>query len=270
MFRCEFFVLSQHSTEPIFGYFALLVDNQVINSGESVYQPDGVDCDLTWTAMPTSLYVGIDLGTTFTGVVYACPPLRTIHTISEWPGTDNNEAKVPTRLFYDNDKLVGWGFAHPGHDTKGNKGRGQEISVVERFKLAIDPALSVSPDTARPMPSSVSKWYKDFLKCLYEHISFLLQALQPQAWSQEVEFMFSIPNLYGPHIIAKFRDFIQSAGFDGGRHHVSIVSLTESQAAIVYASHSLSVFKVRHHAACGCLSWELMSRCLERRSCSCL
>jgi hypothetical protein len=111
--------------------------------GESVYQPDDVDCDLTWTAMPTSLYIGIDLGTTFTGVVYACPPSRTIHTISEWPGTDNNEAKVPTRLFYDNDKLVGWGFAHPGHDTKGNKGRGQEISVVERFKLAIGLGLGL-------------------------------------------------------------------------------------------------------------------------------
>lgn len=204
--------------------------------------------------MPTSLWVGVDLGTNFTGVVYACPPSRTIHTICEWPGTDNNEAKVPTRLFYDNEKLVGWGFADPGHDTKGSKGRGQEINVVERFKLAIDPALGGLSENARPTSSAVSKWYKDFLRCLCEHISFLLQGLRPQEWAQEVEFMFSVPNLYGPHIIAKFRDFIQSAGFDGGRHHVSIVSLIESQAAIVYASHSLSVFKVRQYPACWYIS----------------
>jgi hypothetical protein len=205
--------------------------------GEFVYPRHSVECDLTWTATPTSLYVGIGLGTTFTGVVYTCPPSRTIYTICQWPGSDTDEAKVPTRLFYDNEKLVGWGFAEPGHDNKGSKDRGQGFSVVERFKLAIDLALGGIPDTARPTSSPVSRWYRDFLRCLYEHVSSLLQVLQPEEWSQEVEFLFSVPDLYGPHIIAKFRDFIQSAGFDGCRHHMPIVSLTESQAAIVCASH---------------------------------
>lgn len=90
------------------------------------------------------------------------------------------------------------------------------------------------------------------MSCLYEHIKDVLQRIYPEQWSQEVEFTFTVPNLYGPHIIAKFRDYISDAGFGGGLHHVSLVSLTESQAAIVYASHSLPIFKMR--TACPALA----------------
>jgi hypothetical protein len=197
--------------------------------------------------MPTGLYVGIDLGTTFTGVAYACPPSKAIHIIRDWPGSDTYESKVPTRLFYDREKLLGWGFADPRNSETHSGKDWQTLRVIERFKLEIDPGLefrSVATSKGTNALLDTSRLYKDFLCCLYAHVEKTLQRLYPEAWSKEVEFAFTVPNLYGPHIIAKFREYISEGGFGAGQHHVSIVSLTESQAAIVYASHSLAIFKV--------------------------
>ncbi|KAJ5603966.1 hypothetical protein N7537_006922 [Penicillium hordei] len=66
------------------------------------------------TAMHNCLIIGIDFGTTFSGVSWVTVARFNkddINVITDWPGTSNDEAKVPTRLSYENRaKEPLWGF----------------------------------------------------------------------------------------------------------------------------------------------------------------
>jgi hypothetical protein len=197
--------------------------------------------------MSETLYVGVDMGTTHTGVAYAASGDKAIRAISRWPGTNAKQSKVPTRLFYCDDVLVGWGFDDPEID--GNSFvRGQRVTVVEKFKLEIDSSHTSNVGRTHDdiiRPSKVSKWYTDFLNSLYEHVCHELKGIYPKSWAEcNIEFSFSIPNQYGPHVIARYNELIQSTGFGLGRHHVSSVNMTESQAAVVWAAQRLDFFRV--------------------------
>ncbi|KAJ5196017.1 hypothetical protein N7449_006496 [Penicillium cf. viridicatum] len=65
-------------------------------------------------AMHNCLIIGIDFGTTFSGVSWVTVARfnkEDINVITDWPGTSNDEAKVPTRLSYENGaKEPLWGF----------------------------------------------------------------------------------------------------------------------------------------------------------------
>ncbi|KAJ5956147.1 hypothetical protein N7501_010426 [Penicillium viridicatum] len=66
------------------------------------------------TAMHNCLIIGIDFGTTFSGVSWITVARfnkEDINVITDWPGTRKDEAKVPTRLSYENGaKEPLWGF----------------------------------------------------------------------------------------------------------------------------------------------------------------
>lgn len=64
-----------------------------------------------------TIVVGIDFGTTFTGVAYASSerPDR-VHVLQNWPnhvGKDDISGKVPTRLCYKGDGTFDWGALIP-------------------------------------------------------------------------------------------------------------------------------------------------------------
>jgi len=210
------------------------------------------------TMAPIRLYVGVDLGTALTGVAYAAPGDKVIRTIRKWPGIERNEPKVPTRLLYRGDRLVGWGFDRPEDFTMPDTG--QKTRVVKGFKLGIDPRLiSEYATTTIDVGSRVEvyKYYVDFLNCLYHHIrediakqDGFASLRWEEAWSQaQIEFVFSIPNVYGPHIISKYTELISETPF---RNHISIVNMTESQAAVVWVSRRLNIFEViLHFIHCG-------------------
>ncbi|KAI0440360.1 actin-like ATPase domain-containing protein [Xylaria telfairii] len=61
------------------------------------------------------LIIGIDFGTTFSGVAWATVDdleESEINIISSWPGTRREDGKVPTELFYEYDKIM-WGYEVP-------------------------------------------------------------------------------------------------------------------------------------------------------------
>ncbi|KAK0728618.1 hypothetical protein B0T26DRAFT_768300 [Lasiosphaeria miniovina] len=61
------------------------------------------------------MVIGIDFGTTFSGAVWAtAADLKSnqVNLITDWPGTDEEDAKAPTELFYEDDKVL-WGYEIP-------------------------------------------------------------------------------------------------------------------------------------------------------------
>ncbi|KAJ5522024.1 hypothetical protein N7527_006139 [Penicillium freii] len=74
------------------------------------------------------LVIGLDFGTTFSGVSWATVDdfeRNQIQTITSWPGAYRQESKAPTRLFYENGKTF-WGYEVP-----------DEVEPIQWFKLLL-------------------------------------------------------------------------------------------------------------------------------------
>ncbi|KAF6812740.1 Heat shock 70 kDa protein 12B [Colletotrichum musicola] len=61
------------------------------------------------------LVIGIDFGTTFSGVAWATAAdfaADSVNLVTSWPGTGREEGKSPTELFYEDDRIF-WGYEVP-------------------------------------------------------------------------------------------------------------------------------------------------------------
>ncbi|KAH6665116.1 hypothetical protein B0J14DRAFT_492708 [Halenospora varia] len=185
------------------------------------------------------LVVGIDLGMTRTGVAYSWNrrPFKTIHS---WPGGPDRlptarDDKVPTTLMYRDGDLQGggdlqqWGF-----------GCDYEQPRVEWFKRYLDPQVLRRFQDARPdraySSEAISRFYKDYLTSLYDHLKWVLRSQSGDWRRATVEFLFSVPSTFkSPAISEKYLGYIRDAGFgQGGPNHSVEISLTEPEAAAVY------------------------------------
>ncbi|KAM0535277.1 hypothetical protein ACHAO2_004228 [Verticillium nonalfalfae] len=122
------------------------------------------------------IIVGIDFGTTYSGVAWAetqRPDRRT--TITSWPVSKTiregeSSDKVPTKLRYTKGD-VQWGFSIPV--------TAPQNEVVEWFKLDIDPTLQDMGNTVAKEARagrSVDELVTDFISALGEHLRYTLQA----------------------------------------------------------------------------------------------
>ncbi|KAI0970582.1 hypothetical protein F4678DRAFT_479977 [Xylaria arbuscula] len=62
------------------------------------------------------LVIGIDFGTTYSGVAWATRGEfnnKQINLITSWPGNIKEEGKVPTEIWYDDDENIEWGYQIP-------------------------------------------------------------------------------------------------------------------------------------------------------------
>ncbi|KAI0799127.1 hypothetical protein GGR55DRAFT_684312 [Xylaria sp. FL0064] len=74
---------------------------------------DADDSDTSDDEENDSLVIGIDFGTTYSGVAWATRVDFTnnnVNFISSWPGNNRDESKVPTELWYNDDNEPEWGY----------------------------------------------------------------------------------------------------------------------------------------------------------------
>lgn len=179
--------------------------------------------------------VGVDFGMTSTGVAYsAAPNWDRPETIQNWPGNLRGSIadKVDTKIAYDRkDEITGWGFT-----VDEGFGSGAE-RYEEFFKLYLDPEFK---DTIKDAPSlqEARRWFVDYLSCLYRTIDRHLNDTIPKYSSKRVEFKFSVPTTWkNPAMIAETEQLVRNAGFARDNAlHTAEISLTEAEAAAVYAS----------------------------------
>jgi hypothetical protein len=155
-------------------------------------------------------------------------------TIQHWPGKFGSELvnKVSTGIAYD-DRTgypATWGFLCDPDN--------RELRIEELFKLYLDPAHQ---DTFREAPTieEARQWFKDYLHCIYEQIKRVFSDTLPRWQNKNIEFLFSVPTTWkNPAMIAATERLIKDAGFAEKPNHVVRISLTEAEAAAVYASKS--------------------------------
>jgi hypothetical protein len=153
-------------------------------------------------------------------------------TILHWPGRlgHENRNKVTTAVAYDirTGFPATWGFLinreHEGLD------------VQDLFKLYLDPVYKDAFQNQPPIEEA-RKWFVDFLSFVHKAIKEHFDEWFPRWTTKNVEYLFSVPTTWkNPAMIAETESLIKKAGFGENVKHVVRISLTEAEAAAVYAS----------------------------------
>ncbi|KAK4545934.1 hypothetical protein LTR36_002498 [Oleoguttula mirabilis] len=177
--------------------------------------------------------VAIDFGMTCTGVAWsAAPEWADPKAIMSWPGKASYElrSKVDTSVSYETASraLLNWGFECDEED--------EYTEVNKLFKLFLDPRHTDVSGYA-PAHHEAQQWYRDFLSCLYHCIVRFLRDRVAHYASKNIEFVFSIPTTWKePAMVADIERLIQQSGYGKLPNQKVSISLTEAEAAAVYAS----------------------------------
>ncbi|OAL00042.1 hypothetical protein IQ06DRAFT_250606 [Phaeosphaeriaceae sp. SRC1lsM3a] len=190
------------------------------------------------------MVVGVDFGMTCTGVSYANLSIgnETVRWVQKWPGRfQANENKVPTVVVYPNGSIEpsSWGFLS---ETIAET-TAEDKEYKEWFKTCLDPEKlqlkqREDPEGAPSSLHEVERWYKDYLRKMYEYLSFKLGGeLSGVSWEDaRIEFIFSVPTTWAPATVENFKRIVKQAGFASHRGHGLSIGLTEAEAAAVHVS----------------------------------
>ncbi|KAG8717706.1 hypothetical protein FRC08_006898 [Ceratobasidium sp. 394] len=131
----------------------------------------------TWNG-PSKIAIGIDIGTTQSGVAFAYlqdGAEQKIHRVTQWPGQEaqNQHGKIPSIVWYDSDrKAVSFGaeaLTPQAEDAAEDHG----WQLAKHFKLHLHPAdLTIKHSLdLEPLPVGVplSQIYSDFFRYLLQH-----------------------------------------------------------------------------------------------------
>ncbi|KAL2690003.1 hypothetical protein Neosp_004069 [[Neocosmospora] mangrovei] len=204
------------------------------------------------------LCVGIDFGTTYTGVSWFTPKEYNNRTniITQWPGKATNENKVPTTLAKEaSGGQAKWGFLC------------EELAEDEQwkyFKLLLDPGVHCQQLTNHKngtwVPDTIEQVHELvilYLHQVYTHLSneipklinavpTFTQQLREKNWgSLSIDFIFSTPTTWEAPVSQGYRDIVSKAGFGEHNAHRVMLGLTESEASAVFTCHMGTVGKVQ-------------------------
>jgi hypothetical protein len=154
-------------------------------------------------------------------------------TIQRWPGKLGHELrnKVDSSISYDfyTGQITSWGFLCNPDDER--------FEYNALFKLYLDPDYK---DYIEEAPSTLEArtWYHDYLSCLYRYIMQYFTDTIPKFSRKRIEFVFSVPVTWrkNPALLAEMEKIIRRAGFGSNPMQRATISLTEAEAAAIYAS----------------------------------
>ncbi|KAK4693360.1 carnosine N-methyltransferase, partial [Lecanoromycetidae sp. Uapishka_2] len=202
------------------------------------------------------LIVGIDFGTTFSGVAFAFATNTEAKEdiITEWPGAGNQtKQKIPTVLYYDQyQKVVGWGpdiadaLAPTGYPKPG-------VQKVEWFKLQL--MLSgntyIDPINLPPLPPGKSEIdvAADYLFKLRQAMRNQLQKTLGEVFNREernIRYFLTVPAIWNDAGKAATRAAAIQAGFLRDENDNRLTLITEPEAAAMFcAKTGLLNLKIR-------------------------
>ncbi|KAI1454069.1 actin-like ATPase domain-containing protein [Annulohypoxylon moriforme] len=192
------------------------------------------------------LIVGIDFGTTFSGVAFAFATNNEAKEdiITEWPGAGSyTKQKIPTVLYYDQyQKVVGWGpdiadaLAPTGYPKPG-------VQKVEWFKLQL--MLSgntyIDPINLPPLPPGKSEIdvAADYLFKLRQAMRTALQKTLGEVFNREernIRYYLTVPAIWNDAGKAATRAAAIQAGFLRDENDNRLTLVSEPEAASLFCA----------------------------------
>lgn len=201
----------------------------------------------------SKIVVGIDIGTTFSGVAFAFLQKgsnQQLYRVDHWPGqgAHNFSGKIPTLIWYDSEgKAVSVGAEALDPEVQVNADE-KNWRLAEQFKLHLHPSHlrtehGIEP---KPLPAGVDlkQIYSDFLGYLYKHTQECFERVigdGKTAW-QNYEgsrvFVIAHPNGWALREQKFLRDAAVQAGFVTAENAVDRVRfVTEAEASVHFCLH---------------------------------
>ncbi|CAI7646846.1 hypothetical protein N7533_009950 [Penicillium manginii] len=195
-----------------------------VNAHHNHWEDDETDSDfdpslegINLTGKDDVLVVGIDFGTTFSGVAYATASeflKGNISTIGEWPGCGADEGKVPTELDYDNG-TTSWGYdihsdADPARWFKllllNNEDLQEDVKSSEFFLLAKE---KVRMEGLRPIDLVA-----DYLRLLWAHTMKMIEKSRGAQFLPALRFhiVISVPAIWKGYARQSMEEAAKMAG----------------------------------------------------------
>ncbi|KAG8624350.1 hypothetical protein KVT40_007417 [Elsinoe batatas] len=192
------------------------------------------------------LIVGIDFGTTFSGVAFAFATNTEAKEdiIVEWPGAGTQtKQKIPTVLYYDqHQQVVGWGpdiadaLAPTGYPKPG-------VQKVEWFKLQLMMSGNtyIDPINLPPLPPGKSEIdvAADYLFKLRQAMRNYLQKTLGEVFTREernIRYFLTVPAIWNDAGKAATRAAAIQAGFLRDENDNRLTLITEPEAAAMFCS----------------------------------
>ncbi|KAK6353138.1 hypothetical protein TWF696_005128 [Orbilia brochopaga] len=205
------------------------------------------------------LVVGVDYGTTFTGVAHGhtgSPKVESIQVINSWPGKGNvNEDKTPSQVAYGSGLEFPKGFRW-GSDIPQDKRIARYVwtklllnspsTANNGANMSADPTFANKPTLKPPSGYMVLPPGKeavdvvaDYLSGVYEHIFDRLYKHHPKEYIEvtPIEFILTVPAIWSDKARNLTKDAAKRAGF-GSRKDDRIRLVSEPEAAAIYTIRS--------------------------------
>ncbi|KAL2824383.1 hypothetical protein BDW59DRAFT_180259 [Aspergillus cavernicola] len=181
-----------------------------------------------------SIVVGLDFGTTFSGVAWALEgSVDEVEVLNKWPGGGNRtSAKVPSTISYYDGEKVRWGY-QIGPLTEACRG----------LKLLLDDGQRTAYPPAITSKSLLEKYGKDVVQVTADYLSQLIaevgQVLQRRLGvptkSMDLKFMLTVPAVWSD----KAKDATLRAAVEAGAAAENVSLVSEPEAAALYTLHAI-------------------------------
>ncbi|KAL1794655.1 hypothetical protein ACET3X_006471 [Alternaria dauci] len=183
--------------------------------------------------MASEIVVGIDFGTTYSGVSWAINGINKVHLITDWPNPSGENAeseKVPTIISYADGKPHEWGY---------------NVNVVgteekfQWFKLLLDSEQKLQGDLVTKSNNLLNSLNKsaediaaDYLRLLWQYTKDHIQRIEGDTWENiyTLRVVLTVPAIWSP--IAKERT-LRAAKTAGLPTNIDLVAEPEAAALAV-------------------------------------
>ncbi|KZT05477.1 uncharacterized protein LAESUDRAFT_760344 [Laetiporus sulphureus 93-53] len=207
--------------------------------------------DKPYNGRKGKLVLGIDVGTTYSGVSYCIldpEQIPQIRSVMHYPGQEGEnkyrDTKIPTIVYYDEEGTVRAVGAEARLDANRLQAKDEGWVLAEWFKLHLRPRDLASDDEHLPtLPpnKTVIQILADFMRYIYKCAKKYISEnhpMGPQLLKSEsdVEFVLTHPNGWGGRQQAKMRRAAVLAGLipDSGAAKSRIHFVTEGEASLHY------------------------------------
>ncbi|KAK0654970.1 hypothetical protein B0T16DRAFT_383955 [Cercophora newfieldiana] len=164
------------------------------------------------------LIIGIDFGTTYSGVAWAMADdfeQRQINSITNWPGRGGTESsKVPTEIWYNGNNMK-WGYEIP-----------PDVPRLQFFKLLLldaedfsaelksSPHIQRARDILQNSGKTAIKVIADYLRLLWAHAEETLRKTLGKKVSQRltIGFIVTIPAIWKPYARQRMEEAVEMSG----------------------------------------------------------
>ncbi|KAJ6153673.1 hypothetical protein N7470_006632 [Penicillium chermesinum] len=192
------------------------------------------------------LVVGIDFGTTFSGIAWAleaCP--EEIEVIQKWPdGRNRSLQKVPSCLTYGT-SAVNWGY-QVNDEVHPNAIRGLKLLLNDSKPVTYRPSIEAKSHLKSLGKSTVDA-IADYLRALVGHAKEILRRRFDSALDiMEIQYILTVPAVWSD----KAKDLTMQAGCRAGIPRAQLSLLSEPESAAIYAIRAIQPNTMAKHGDC--------------------